>query len=55
MLGTPPKSRSPSNPWPLWPKVFRVEYGHEEVSNFLIEVNCFDPEENDKTIHEGLN
>ena len=31
VLASPPKSRSATNPWPLWPRVFRVEYGHEEV------------------------
>ena len=31
VLGAPPKSRSTTNPWPLWPRIFRVEYGHEEV------------------------
>ena len=31
VLSSPPKSRSATNPWPLWPRVFRVEYGHEEV------------------------
>ncbi|KAJ7381831.1 glutamate synthase [NADH] [Desmophyllum pertusum] len=31
VLGMPPKNRSVTNPWPLWPRVFRVEYGHEEV------------------------
>ncbi|XP_078373779.1 uncharacterized protein LOC144657317 isoform X1 [Oculina patagonica] len=32
VLGTPPKCRSSGNPWPQWPKVFRVEYGHEEAA-----------------------
>ncbi|XP_058953024.2 uncharacterized protein [Pocillopora verrucosa] len=32
VLGQPPKSRTSTNPWPLWPRVFRVEYGHEEAS-----------------------
>uniref|UniRef100_A0A0K8TT44 Glutamate synthase [NADH] n=1 Tax=Tabanus bromius TaxID=304241 RepID=A0A0K8TT44_TABBR len=31
ILPEPPKSRAPDNPWPQWPKVFRVDYGHEEV------------------------
>ncbi|XP_067612617.1 uncharacterized protein [Eurosta solidaginis] len=31
ILPEPPKSRSADNPWPQWPKVFRVDYGHEEV------------------------
>ena len=32
ILPEPPARRqSDSNPWPQWPKVFRVDYGHEEV------------------------
>lgn len=31
ILPEPPKSRAGDNPWPQWPKVFRVDYGHEEV------------------------
>lgn len=31
ILPTPPPSRAGDNPWPQWPKVFRVDYGHEEV------------------------
>ncbi len=27
----PPLERSPNNPWPQWPRVFRVDYGHEEA------------------------
>lgn len=36
----PPKSRSSSNPWPLWPRVFRVEYGHEEVYYLHFKEKC---------------
>ena len=28
----PPFERSPNNPWPQWPRVFRVDYGHEEAA-----------------------
>lgn len=31
ILPEPPKTRAGDNPWPQWPKVFRVDYGHEEV------------------------
>ncbi|XP_071114158.1 uncharacterized protein [Haliotis cracherodii] len=31
ILPVPPPSRAESNPWPTWPKIFRVDYGHEEV------------------------
>ena len=28
----PPAERSPGNPWPTWPAIFRVDYGHEEAT-----------------------
>ena len=28
----PPDARAPNNPWPTWPRIFRVDYGHEESS-----------------------
>lgn len=28
----PPESREANNPWPTWPKIFRVDYGHEEAT-----------------------
>lgn len=31
ILPEPPQKRAHDNPWPQWPKVFRVDYGHEEV------------------------
>jgi NAD(P)H-dependent glutamate synthase small subunit len=31
LLPKPPKQRAPDNPWPEWPKIFRVDYGHEET------------------------
>jgi len=27
----PPSERTTDNPWPTWPTVFRVDYGHAEV------------------------
>ncbi|GAB1607751.1 glutamate synthase [NADH], amyloplastic-like [Argonauta hians] len=33
ILPPPPPSRAEENPWPLWPKVFRVDYGHAEVAH----------------------
>ena len=27
----PPQDRAATNPWPTWPKIFRVDYGHEEA------------------------
>ncbi|TWU26645.1 Glutamate synthase [NADPH] small chain [Novipirellula galeiformis] len=32
LLPQPPEDRAPDNPWPEWPRVFRVDYGHEECS-----------------------
>ena len=29
----PPDKRAPDNPWPAWPHIFRVEYGHEESAH----------------------
>ncbi|MBR1911590.1 MAG: glutamate synthase subunit beta [Treponema sp.] len=31
MMPCPPIERSPSNPWPEWPKVLKVDYGAEEA------------------------
>ena len=28
----PPEARDESNPWPEWPRIFRVDYGHEEAA-----------------------
>lgn len=32
ILSRPPDTRAPNNPWPQWPKVYRVDYGHEEAA-----------------------
>ncbi len=31
LLDKPPADRADDNPWPLWPKIFRSDYGHEEA------------------------
>ncbi|XP_073951768.1 uncharacterized protein [Choristoneura fumiferana] len=31
ILPEPKPTRGQDNPWPQWPRVFRVDYGHEEV------------------------
>ncbi|KNY28217.1 glutamate synthase subunit beta [Pseudobacteroides cellulosolvens] len=31
IMPEPPKERQPSNPWPEWPKVLKVDYGQEEA------------------------
>lgn len=32
ILDRPPAERQPDNPWPEWPKVFKVDYGQEEAA-----------------------
>jgi len=31
LLDQPPATRAPDNPWPLWPKILRTDYAHEEA------------------------
>nr|XP_037280869.1 LOW QUALITY PROTEIN: putative glutamate synthase [NADPH] [Rhipicephalus microplus] len=31
ILPKPPPQRGEGNPWPQWPRIMRVDYGHEEV------------------------
>jgi len=31
LLPKPPEDRAPDNPWPQWPRVYRTDYGHQEV------------------------
>jgi glutamate synthase (NADPH/NADH) small chain len=32
LLPRPPDTRAADNPWPQWPKIFRVDYGQEEAA-----------------------
>jgi len=32
ILPRPPLERAPDNPWPEWPKIYRVDYGQEEAA-----------------------
>ena len=32
LLTKPPETRAPSNPWPYYPRVFKVDYGHAEAA-----------------------
>ena len=32
ILPKPPLERAPDNPWPQWPKVYRLDYGQEEAA-----------------------
>ncbi|NKC00730.1 MAG: glutamate synthase small subunit [Pseudomonadales bacterium] len=29
----PPEDRAANNPWPTWPRIFRVDYGHQEAEH----------------------
>ncbi len=31
LLDQPPKERAPDNPWPMWPRILRTDYAHEEA------------------------
>ncbi len=33
LLPQPPEERAADNPWPTWPKIFRVDYGHQEAEH----------------------
>jgi NADPH-dependent glutamate synthase beta subunit-like oxidoreductase len=32
LLPKPPLERAANNPWPLWPRIYRVDYGHVEAA-----------------------
>ena len=32
IMPQPPETRQPDNPWPEWPKVYRLDYGQEEAA-----------------------
>jgi glutamate synthase (NADPH/NADH) small chain len=32
LLARPPLMRAPDNPWPQWPKVYKLDYGQEEAA-----------------------
>ncbi len=33
LLPEPPENRAADNPWPTWPKIFRIDYGHAEATH----------------------
>jgi glutamate synthase (NADPH) small chain len=35
LLSRPPDARAGDNPWPQWPKIFRVDYGQEEAAEIF--------------------
>ena len=47
LLPRPPASRTPDNPWPLWPNIFRVSTAHEEGGerDYCISTRHFSGEE----------
>jgi NADPH-dependent glutamate synthase beta subunit-like oxidoreductase len=32
LLPKPPAERATDNPWPQWPRIYRIDYGHAEVA-----------------------
>ena len=34
MMPKPPVERTPSNPWPQWPRVLKTDYGQEKLSQY---------------------
>ncbi|KAK3134883.1 hypothetical protein QOZ80_5BG0411960 [Eleusine coracana subsp. coracana] len=56
LLPEPPRGRAPDNPWPQWPRIFRIDYGHQEAvtkfgkdpRNYQILTKCFVGDENGK-------
>lgn len=35
LLPQPPAERAGDNPWPQWPRIYRVDYGHTEVKTHM--------------------
>ena len=35
LLPQPPPQRAQDNPWPQWPRIYRVDYGHSEVKTHM--------------------
>ncbi len=64
IMPKPPPDRAPNNPWPEWPNIFRVDYGHAEAADrfgadprtFLISTKRFVGDENGrlKELHTVL-
>jgi glutamate synthase (NADPH/NADH) small chain len=61
ILARPPETRQPDNPWPEWPKVYKLDYGQEEFKelygrdprNYLVTAQRFvgDEDGNVKEVH----
>lgn len=42
LFGKPPDKRTEKNPWPMWPFIFRVDYGHSEsISQYGIDPRTY--------------
>ena len=35
IMAQPPKERAENNPWPLFPRIYKVDYGHEESNDIF--------------------
>ncbi|MBV9866371.1 MAG: glutamate synthase subunit beta [Abitibacteriaceae bacterium] len=35
IMPKPPNARTPDNPWPQWPRIFRMDYGQEEAAEIF--------------------
>ena len=51
VVSKPPPDRAPSNPWPQWPLVYKLDYGQEEGKNVFGE----DPRRYDTSTIEFIN
>jgi glutamate synthase (NADPH/NADH) small chain len=54
ILSRPPDERAPENPWPQWPRVYKLDYGQEEAAaifgsdprQYAVSTKRFLPDEN---------
>jgi glutamate synthase (NADPH/NADH) small chain len=61
IMPRPPEERAPNNPWPEWPKVYKMDYGQEEAAaiqgedprRYLMSASRFEGDEhgNVKAVH----
>jgi len=61
IMPKPPLERAPNNPWPQWPKIYRLDYGQEEAAakfgsdprTYLTSATKFEGDENGqvKAVH----
>ncbi|MFC0215648.1 glutamate synthase subunit beta [Paenibacillus chartarius] len=64
IMAKPPETRQPNNPWPEWPRVYKMDYGQEEAAalqgedprEYLISTKRFVGDENGhvKEVHTVL-